>query len=90
MNGPTETESYSYAQRQHRNRFAEGYGDSEQFGESIKTNGLKEQDTHSYVQTGAGYYSQPVPVPGFVATAAATAGNVNLKGAEGKEKIIEA
>jgi hypothetical protein len=44
------------------------------------------------VQTdiGNGYYSQEVPIPGFVATATATAGNVDKKGAEGKEAIIDA
>jgi len=29
MNGPATPESYSYAQRQHRANFAEGYGDHE-------------------------------------------------------------
>jgi hypothetical protein len=42
MNGPAAPESYSYAQRQHRSNFASGYGDHEQFGESIKTNGMTE------------------------------------------------
>jgi hypothetical protein len=38
-----------------------------------------------------GYWSQQLPpIPTFVATATATAGNVNLKGAEGKEAIIDA
>ena len=40
MNGPASPESYSYAQKQHRANFATGYGDHEQFGESIKTNGM--------------------------------------------------
>jgi hypothetical protein len=29
MNGPAKTEAYSYAQRQHANKFAEGFGDHE-------------------------------------------------------------
>lgn len=37
-----------------------------------------------------GYYSQTVPAPGFIATAAATASNVNLKGEDGKLAIIDA
>jgi len=37
-----------------------------------------------------GYWSQEVPIPGFVATATATAANVNLKGAEAKEAVIDA
>jgi hypothetical protein len=39
---------------------------------------------------GSTYYTQVVPVPGFVATAAASASTAGTKGAEGKEKIIEA
>ena len=38
----------------------------------------------------AGYWSQAVPIPGFVGTAAATASNVNLKGEDGKAAIIDA
>ena len=82
MNGPATAESYSYAQRQHSSRFADGFGDHEQFGETIKTNGMTGQDSHSYMQRrpisdtlidmGQTYYTQVVPVPGFVGTAAAS------------------
>lgn len=40
---------------------------------------------------GAGVPFPPVPpIPGFVGTAAATAGNLDMKGADGKESIIDA
>lgn len=39
---------------------------------------------------GSTYYTQVVPVPGFVGTAAASASTAGTKGADGKEKIIEA
>ena len=42
------------------------------------------------VDMGSTYFTQVVPVPGFVATAAASASTAGTRGAEGKEKIIEA
>lgn len=40
---------------------------------------------------GAGVAFPPVPpIPGFVGTAVGTIGNVNLKGADGKDAIIDA
>ena len=42
------------------------------------------------IDMGSTYFTQVVPVPGFVATAAASASTAGTKGAEGKEKIIEA
>lgn len=38
----------------------------------------------------AGYWSQPVPIPGFVGTAAASAGTAGTQGEEGKLAIIDA
>lgn len=42
------------------------------------------------VDLGSTYFTQVVPVPGFVATAANSTSTAGTKGAEGKEKIIEA
>jgi hypothetical protein len=96
----TDQDKSSYAQRTNTARFADGYGDHEQFGETIKTNGMTGQDTHSYIQRrpisdtmidlGNTYYTQVVPVPGFVANAAASTSEAGKKGADGKEKIKEA
>lgn len=38
----------------------------------------------------AGYWSQPVPIPGFVGTAAGSAGTAGSAGEEGKASIIDA
>ena len=38
----------------------------------------------------SGYWSQPVPIPGFVGTAAASAGTAGSAGEEGKAAIIDA
>jgi hypothetical protein len=100
INGPKEQENYKYAQQSSNAgvRFAEGYGDRENFGETIRSTGPEKFITTNFVQVedpvswqGAGVAFPPVPpVPGFVATAAATAGNVDKKGADGKAAIIDA
>ena len=96
LNGPAGQEKYKYAQV--GNKFADGYGDRETMGETIRSTGPEKFITTSYVQVqdpvswqGKGVAFPPVPpVPGFVATAAATASNTNKKGADGKEAIIDA
>jgi hypothetical protein len=60
MNGPTETESYSYAQRQPHsfvqkrsgNKFADGYNivGGDNFGEEITMNGPAETEGYSFAQ----------------------------------------
>jgi len=42
------------------------------------------------IQTGAEYYKQTVPPPGFIATAAASATVAGTAGADGKASIIDA
>jgi len=88
----TKQDTTKFVQKRSAHKFADGYNivGGDNFGETVTMNGPTDQESYSYAQLGNGYYSQPVPVPGFVATAAATASQVGLKGAEGKEKIIEA
>jgi hypothetical protein len=67
-------------------------------GETIRSVGPERFISTNYVQLddpvpwqGKGVKFPPVPpAPGFIAVAAATAGNVNKKGADGKEAIIDA
>jgi hypothetical protein len=52
MNGPAETEGYSFAQRQHRNKFADGLNivGGDNFGDTITMNGPTETESYSYAQ----------------------------------------
>jgi ribosomal protein L16/L10AE len=96
INGPASQETYKFAQQ--GNQFAEGFGDREYMGETIRSTGPERFITTNYVQLGdpvswqgPGIAFPPVPpTPGFVNVAAATASNVNKKGADGKEAIIDA
>lgn len=96
MNGPEKQETYKFAQQ--GNEFAAGYGDREEMGETIRSTGPERFIKTTYVQLedpvawqgkGVAFPPKP-PTPGFVGVAAATAGNVNKKGADGKEAIIDA
>ena len=51
INGPTAQENYKYAQQNSNSRFAEGYGDKENFDEKIRTTGPEKFITTSFVQT---------------------------------------
>jgi len=50
---------------------------------------MESQDPVAWQGAGVAF-PPPPPIPGFVATAVGTAGNLDMKGADGKEAIIDA